>query len=97
MDFRGFDLNIISMLRGGILMSIGDFPEILSQAMLVGCNVSREIGSTELPAGPRRPRAADARPDRPAASPELPTAGAQPSSIPSCTHFKCTRISGIVI
>ena len=25
-------------------MSIGDFPESLSQAMLVGCNVSREIG-----------------------------------------------------
>ena len=25
-------------------MSIGDFPESLSQAMLVGCNVSRRIG-----------------------------------------------------
>ena len=25
-------------------MPIGDFPESLSQAMLVGCNVSREIG-----------------------------------------------------
>ena len=25
-------------------MSIGDFPENLSQAMLVGCNVSRGIG-----------------------------------------------------
>ena len=25
-------------------MSVGDFPESLSQAMLVGCNVSREIG-----------------------------------------------------
>ena len=30
-------------------MSIGDFPESLSRAMLVGCNVSREIGrSTAL-------------------------------------------------
>ena len=29
---------------GGIPRSTGDFPESLSQAMLVGCNVSREIG-----------------------------------------------------
>ena len=36
LDFRGFDSNIISILRGGILMSIGDFPETLSQAMLAG-------------------------------------------------------------
>ena len=27
MDFRGFDSSIILILRGGILMSIGDFPE----------------------------------------------------------------------
>ena len=43
-DFRGFDSSIISIERCGILMSIGDLPESLSQAMLVGCNVSREIG-----------------------------------------------------
>ena len=36
MDFRGFDSSIILILRGGVLMSIGDFPESLSQAMLVG-------------------------------------------------------------
>ena len=36
MDFRGFDSSIILILRGGILVSIGDFPESLSQAMLVG-------------------------------------------------------------
>ena len=45
-------------------MPIGDFPESLSQAILVECNVSREIGRTpfnltlggsELPgAGPAR-------------------------------------------
>ena len=29
-------------------MSIGDFPESLSQAMLVGCNVSRRIGRIPL-------------------------------------------------
>ena len=35
MDFGGFDSSIILSLRGGILMSIGDFPECLSQAILV--------------------------------------------------------------
>ena len=40
-DFGGFDSSIMLCLRGGILMSIGNFPESLSQAMLVGCNVSR--------------------------------------------------------
>ena len=34
--FRGFDLSIILILRGGILMPVGDFPENLSRAMLVG-------------------------------------------------------------
>ena len=45
-DFRGFDSSIILIWRGGILVSIGDFPEGLSQAVLVGSNVSREIGRT---------------------------------------------------
>ena len=35
-DFREFDSSIMLILRGGILMSIGDFPEGLSRAMLVG-------------------------------------------------------------
>ena len=43
-DFRGFDSSIILISRDGILRPMGDFPESLSQAMLVGCNVSREIG-----------------------------------------------------
>ena len=47
-DFRGFDSNIILTSRGGILRPIGDFTESLSQAMLVGCNVSREVGRSML-------------------------------------------------
>ena len=35
-DFRGFDSSIILILRGGILMSVGDFPESFSQAISVG-------------------------------------------------------------
>ena len=35
-DFRGLDSSIILIQRDGILMSIGDFPESLSRAMLVG-------------------------------------------------------------
>ena len=31
LDFRGCDSSIISISRGGILMSIGDFREIMSQ------------------------------------------------------------------
>ena len=36
MDFRGSDSSIILILRGGFFMSIGDFPESLSQRILVG-------------------------------------------------------------
>ena len=42
-DFWGSDSSIILILRGGIPRPIGDLPESLSQAMLVGCNVSRGI------------------------------------------------------
>ena len=34
MDFRGFDSKVILIVRGGILMSIGNFPEMLSQQIL---------------------------------------------------------------
>ena len=34
LDFRGFDSSRILSLRGGILMSIGNFPEVLSQGIL---------------------------------------------------------------
>ena len=36
MDFRVADSSIISILRGGIPMSVGDLPDSLSQAILVG-------------------------------------------------------------
>ena len=35
-DFGGFDSSIMLILRGGIPRPIGDFPESLSRAMLVG-------------------------------------------------------------
>ena len=43
-DFRGFDSSIILILRGGILMSMGDFPESLGQAMLVGVMLVGRLG-----------------------------------------------------
>ena len=43
LDFRGFDSRIILILRGGVLMSIGDFPESLSQQILAGTIFFREI------------------------------------------------------
>ena len=47
MDFRGFDSSIILILRGGILTSIGDFPECLSQAILVGIMLAWRLGVSE--------------------------------------------------
>ena len=43
-DFRGLDLSIILISRGGILMSIGDFPQSLSRAMLVGTMLVGVLG-----------------------------------------------------
>ena len=43
-DFRGFDSDIIFTQRGGILMSIGNFPESLSQAILVGIILVGRLG-----------------------------------------------------
>ena len=42
--FRGFDSSIILSLRGGILTPIGNFPESLSQAMLVGTMLVGRLG-----------------------------------------------------
>ena len=44
MDFRGFDSSIILIIVGGILMSIGDFPESLSQAILAGIMLVGRLG-----------------------------------------------------
>ena len=52
--FRGFDSSVVLILRGGIPRPTGNFPESLSQAMLVGCNVSREIGRTGHAGSARR-------------------------------------------
>ena len=44
LDFRGFDSSIILILWGAILMSIGDFPESLSRAILVGIMFVGRLG-----------------------------------------------------
>ena len=44
LDFRGFDSSRILVLRGGILMSIGNFPVILSQVILVGMILVGRLG-----------------------------------------------------
>ena len=60
LDFRGFDKIIILMLRGGILMSKVNFPDIMSQQSLRrDIDVTRELG-VMWPCGMRH-----ARPDHP--------------------------------
>ena len=44
LDVRGFDSNIILNSRGGILMSMGNFMEILSQQILVGVILVGRLG-----------------------------------------------------
>ena len=44
MDFRVFDSSRILILRGGLLMSKGNFPEDLSQAILVGIMLVGRLG-----------------------------------------------------
>ena len=46
LDFRGFDSSRILILRGGILKSIGNFPDVSSQQNLSREILSREIGCT---------------------------------------------------
>ena len=43
-DFRGSDSNIMSISRGGIPRPLGNFPESLSQAMLVGVMLVGRLG-----------------------------------------------------
>ena len=43
-EFEGLDSSIILILRGGIPRSIGNFPESLSQAMLVGTMLVGRLG-----------------------------------------------------
>ena len=44
LDFRGFDSSTILILRGGIARPIGNFPESVSQAMLVGIMLVGRLG-----------------------------------------------------
>ena len=44
MDFRGFDSSTILILRGGISRPKGNFPESLSQAILVGIMLVGRLG-----------------------------------------------------
>ena len=44
MDFGGFDSRIILILRRGILMSIGNIPGSLSQAILAGIMLVGRLG-----------------------------------------------------
>ena len=46
--FRGFDSSVILILRGGILRYIGDYPESLIQAMLVGIMLVGRLGVPSL-------------------------------------------------
>ena len=43
MDFRGFDSSVILSFRGGFLMSVGNFLESLSLAILVGIRLRQII------------------------------------------------------
>ena len=61
MDFRGFDSSIILIIRGGIPRPMGNSPESLSQAILVGVILVGRLGVVEatrtLKAGwPPRPQ-----------------------------------------
>ena len=47
LDPRGFDSGGILMLRGGTLMSVGNFTAILSQRILAGRFVVRRVGVVE--------------------------------------------------
>ena len=47
-DFRGFASSIILIERDGILMSIGNFPQSLTQAMLVGTMLVGGLGISDI-------------------------------------------------
>ena len=47
LDFTGFDSSIILTLRGGILMSIGNLPEVLNQQILVGIILAGRVGAPQ--------------------------------------------------
>ena len=48
LDFGGFDSSRILILRGGILMAIGNFPDIVSQRILAVTGFSGETPYREM-------------------------------------------------
>ena len=50
MDFRGFDSSIILIVRGAIPRTKGNFPERLSQVILVGIRLVGRLG-VPMPGG----------------------------------------------
>ena len=61
-DFRGLDSSTILTLRGGILRPIGDFPEVLTRAMLAGAMLVGGFGrSVRQVVPPNRGSRRDAR------------------------------------
>ena len=63
-DFGGLDSSIILISRGGISRHIGDFPESLSQAMLVGTMLVGRLGVYNCSGGGRSPLRGLSRPLR---------------------------------
>ena len=56
LDFRGFDdSSRILILRGGILMSTGNLPDILSQRILVGIILVERLGVASAAGTPKGP------------------------------------------
>ena len=47
-DLRGVESSIILIIRGGIPWPIGDFPESLSQAILVGVMLVGRLGVLDV-------------------------------------------------
>ena len=61
LDFRGVDSSIILIFRGGILMSMGEFPGSFESGNLSRDNLSREIGrSSSQTAGQPAPASLEA-------------------------------------
>ena len=54
--FKGFDSSTILIQRGGIPRPKGNFPESLSQAMLVGITLVGKLGVPNVPFGSKRSR-----------------------------------------
>ena len=54
-DVRGLDSSIILVLRGGIPRPIGNFPESLSQAILVGIVLVGRFGVLVVNVAPTHP------------------------------------------